>query len=151
MKSIKPTESKPATESKPTSTRGGRRPGAGRKPRAVKDIVAAVDSGKITYVRADTACGVRSLFTQLLDEAGASDKKLAQRIAEGLDAEETIFAKHKGKITDRENVVAWSERRAYTELACKIKQVMPKDEESSPQPIQVNIRVLGVGVVTVNG
>jgi phage terminase small subunit len=49
-----------------------------------------------------------------------SAEKIAQRIAEGLDAEETKFATFEGNITDARNTVAWSERRAYAELASKL-------------------------------
>jgi hypothetical protein len=45
--------------------------------------------------------------------------KIGQRIAEGLDAMETIFFRYRGAVTDSVNVIAWSERRAYAEIAAK--------------------------------
>lgn len=45
--------------------------------------------------------------------------KIGQRIAEGLDAMEAKFFQHQGVVTDSRDVIAWSERRAYVEMAAK--------------------------------
>lgn len=45
--------------------------------------------------------------------------KVIQRIAEGLDAKETKFFQKDGKVIESRDVVAWSERRAYAELAAE--------------------------------
>lgn len=81
----------------------------------------------------------------MLDEHGADDTSLAKRIAEGLGAEETVFAKFEGKITDQQNVTAWSERRAYAELICRIKRVVGQDDVPASFPdIRVNIIHVGL-------
>lgn len=48
-----------------------------------------------------------------------SPEHIAQRISEGLDAEETKFWAEKGVVMDERNVVAWTERRNYAEMAAK--------------------------------
>lgn len=61
---------------------------------------------------------VRRAF-QLLIREKIPASKVAARLAEGLDAMETEFAKEKGMITDSRDVVAWSERREYLKLAAE--------------------------------
>jgi hypothetical protein len=47
-------------------------------------------------------------------------EKIVQRLAEGLDAMDTVFARYKGKITDQLAVIAWDTRLHYIELAAKM-------------------------------
>lgn len=61
---------------------------------------------------------VMEAFEQIMRQAVPASK-IATRIAEGIDAMETVFAKFEGRITDSKDVVAWSERRAYAELAAQ--------------------------------
>lgn len=61
---------------------------------------------------------VRRAF-QLLIREKIPASKVAARLAEGLDAMETEFAKEKGMITDTRDVIAWSERREYLKLAAE--------------------------------
>ena len=61
--------------------------------------------------------------------------KIGQRIAEGLDAMETIFFRHRGAVTDSVNVIAWSERRAYAEMAAKYAGYYVDKQESVVDPI----------------
>lgn len=71
----------------------------------------------------DTA-SMREAMSRLL----ASPEKIAQRINEGLDAMETVFAKFEGKITDQIDVIAWSERRMYADLAAELKGMKPSQK-----------------------
>jgi hypothetical protein len=61
---------------------------------------------------------VRAEFQKILSNWVDPDK-VGQRIAEGLDAMETKFCKHRGVVMDSRDVIAWSERRAYIEMAAK--------------------------------
>jgi hypothetical protein len=45
--------------------------------------------------------------------------KLAQRIAEGVDATETIIFQKNGVVIETRNVIAWGERRKYAQLAAE--------------------------------
>jgi hypothetical protein len=45
---------------------------------------------------------------------------LVQRIAEGLNAQETKLAQFEGSYTDARHLVAWGERRRYAELTAKL-------------------------------
>jgi len=64
---------------------------------------------------------VQNLFVQLMETAGITDEKLAQRLAEGLDAEETKFFQKDGIVMDSRDVIAYGERRAHLEIALKLK------------------------------
>lgn len=79
---------------------------------------------------------VRKAFQALIREKIPSSK-IAARLAEGLDAMETEFAKDKGLITDSRDVIAWGERRAYLELAAEYGgYFVPKAElEMSKKPL----------------
>ncbi len=175
MNDLNPTEVKPESKK---SKRGGKRKGAGRKPKGMlsnradskltvkqKMFIAEKLKGASNTQAALTAGyspatavaagrnildnkNVRSEFQRLFDQV-VPNEKLVQRIGEGLDAEHTEFAKSEGKITDQVNTIAWSERRAYAELACKIKQVIPKDEAGEREPLQVVIKVLGMASINV--
>lgn len=46
-------------------------------------------------------------------------EKIADRVAEGLDAKETVFFQKDGIVCDSRDVVAWGERRAYAQLAAQ--------------------------------
>lgn len=84
---------------------------------------AALDAG-YTDSMARSATGnietpdVRAAFAKLIQER-IPGRKIVDRIAEGLDAEETKFFQHEGVVTEQRNVVAWSERRQYAELAAE--------------------------------
>lgn len=75
----------------------------------------------------DTA-SMRAAMAQLL----ASPEKIAQRINEGLDAVETKFFQFQGEVIQSRNVIAWSERRMYADLAAELKGLKPN------QKIEVN-------------
>lgn len=84
----------------------------------------------------------RELFQQALRER-ISIGGLADRIKEGLDAEETKFFAKDGIVTDQRNVKHWGERRQYADLAARLMGYEP-DKPS------VNINAAGqFQVVTV--
>lgn len=122
-----------------------------RKAQFVKGVVAgksarqsALDAGYSQSVANDPG---RKLFNQSDIQAVLGEhirkiipaERIAQRMSEGLDAMETVFAKFKGRITDQKDVVSWSERRQYAELAAKMGGYMPKDAPDLIVPIQVVI------------
>jgi hypothetical protein len=61
---------------------------------------------------------VREAFKKLIREK-IPGEKIAARVAEGLDAQETIFFQKDGIVCDSRDVVAWGERRAYAQLAAQ--------------------------------
>lgn len=61
---------------------------------------------------------VQEAFSELIRKRIPAEK-IIQRIEEGLDAEETKFFQFQGVVMDSKNVVSWSERRAYAELAAE--------------------------------
>ena len=64
---------------------------------------------------------VRHAFAALMREA-VPPERIAKAISEGLDAMETKFFSSEGSVTDSRDVIAWSERRAYAELAAEYGQ-----------------------------
>lgn len=122
-----------------------------RKAKFIKGVVAgksarkaALDAGYSQSVANDPG---RKLFNQAAIQAVLGEhirkvipaERIAQRMSEGLDAMETVFAKFEGRITDHAEVVSWSERRQYAELAARMGGYMPKDTPSLVVPIQVVI------------
>src|SRR5262245_25861347 len=141
---------------------GGKRPGAGRKPKS-NDIIAGNDNltlrqkkyikarvdgasqtdaaAKAGYSRGTSAShienapSVREAFKRLLG-ARIPDEKLAQRLAEGLDATETKFFQKDGVVIDSREVVDFKERRAYVQMAGEILEVLPTKDD-----VDVNVHI----------
>ena len=72
--------------------------------------------------------------------------KQAKKIAEGMEATETVFFQKDGKVTDSRDVVAWGARHKYLELAAKCQgflvdnvQLSGKDGEQ----LVIEVRTLG--------
>jgi hypothetical protein len=59
---------------------------------------------------------VRHAFAALMRET-VPPERIAKAISEGLDAMETKFFSSEGEVKDSRDVIAWSERRQYAELA----------------------------------
>jgi len=72
---------------------------------------------------------VREAFSALIREVIPAEK-IAKTIAAGIEANETKFFSHEGKVEDEREVIAWSERRQYAELAAEYGGYKPaaKDE-----------------------
>ena len=68
--------------------------------------------------------GMREAMQRLL----APPEKIAQRINEGLDAMETKFFQFRGAVQETREVVAWSERRMYADLAAELKGMKPSQK-----------------------
>ena len=62
---------------------------------------------------------VKLAFRQAIEKY-APYEKVAQRVAEGLDANETKFFQKDGFVMESKDVIAWSERRMYAELAAQM-------------------------------
>ena len=141
-----------------TNTHGGRRPGAGRKKQGLsalelvehnpnltdlqKKYVAARVEGKSKKDAAieagysektsasiiDSDVNVQEAFRRLFNKV-VSDQKLVDTIAAGLEANQTKFFTEKGVVIDEREVIDYSERREYTELAARVKQVILKEPD----------------------
>jgi len=97
---------------------------------------AAIDAGysPVTARQAtrDIMPRCREIFRQALHDR-ISVTKLADTIAAGLEAEATKFFADKGAVTDERNVIDWSERRQYSELAANLMGYKP-----DPPGVNVN-------------
>src|SRR5271154_6877690 len=61
---------------------------------------------------------VRAAFAELVRERIPA-RRIAERISEGLDAMKTEFFQKDGVVVETRDVIAWSERRMYAELAAE--------------------------------
>jgi hypothetical protein len=61
---------------------------------------------------------VREAFAALIRET-IPPERITKAISEGLDAMETKFFSSEGEVRDSRDVIAWSERRQYAELAAE--------------------------------
>jgi len=99
-----------------------------RKQRYVEERIAgktrraaALDAGYSTSMASHAAekietADVRQAFSALVRET-IPPERIAKAISEGLGAMETKFFSSEGSVTDTRDVIAWSERRAYAEMA----------------------------------
>jgi phage terminase small subunit len=71
--------------------------------------------------------------------------KIAKRIAEGLDAVETKFFQKDGVVTDSKDVVAWSERRQYAELASEFGGYVARNQDVSQTNVGIKVIVEHIG------
>jgi hypothetical protein len=75
---------------------------------------------------------VREAFAVLIRET-IPPERIAQVIIDGIGAKETKFFSHEGKVQDSREVVAWSERRQYAELAAEYGGYhLPEKSDSKP-------------------
>ena len=91
------------------------------KGKSKKDAALAAGYSESTALAAKSHIetpDVRAAFREIIRKHVPMEK-IGQRIAEGLDAMETKLATFEGEITDSKDLVAWSERRAYAELAAE--------------------------------
>lgn len=63
---------------------------------------------------------VQEEFKRVLEKAGLTQKKLATRLSEGMNAKETKFFAHQGKVIDKRNVVDFGTRLNYATVGLKL-------------------------------
>jgi phage terminase small subunit len=88
---------------------------------AAKDAGYSARTADRATVQIESKPAVVQAFKAVLEKAGITDELLARRLREGVDAKETKFFAHQGKVIDKRQTVHHGERRAHVELAMKIK------------------------------
>jgi hypothetical protein len=71
-------------------------------------------------------------------------RKLLQRIAQGIDAKRTVFAQFEGRFTDQRHLVDLSERRRYIELCVRLMGLLREVEEQEPPVADFHLTVRDV-------
>ena len=71
--------------------------------------------------------------------------KLADTVAAGLDANETKVVQFEGKVTDQKDVIAWGERRRYSELAANLMGLAP-DKTSNLEALGGSLQINFVSI-----
>jgi|SRR5580692_8664918 hypothetical protein len=113
------------------------------KKRNYLDQLPDVVSGKLTKRQAARKAGfadstsisrietpsLKAAFSRLMRQHVPAHV-LVKRVAEGLAAEETKFFQHEGVVTDSKQVIAWSERRQYAQIAAEWGGYVEKDKGS---------------------
>jgi hypothetical protein len=88
---------------------------------------------------------VKAAFSRLVRQYVPAHH-LAKRIAEGLDAMETKFFQHEGRVTDSKDLINWTARHNYAKLAAEFGQYVEPEAKSQNQvPIEVTIKFIGAG------
>jgi hypothetical protein len=73
---------------------------------------------------------VNAAFARIVRRAVPAHK-LAQRIAEGVDATATIFFQKDGVVIETRDVIAWGERRKYAQMAAQYGQYVEPDKSDA--------------------
>lgn len=85
---------------------------------------------------------VKEAFTRLIRQYVPAHR-IAKAIQEGLEAKETKFFQHEGIVTDERDVVSWSERRAYAELAANLGSYTEKDQSAVNVGVKIVVEHIG--------
>lgn len=87
---------------------------------------------------------VKAAFQRLMRQY-APAHKIAKRITEGLDAMETKFFQKEGIVTDSRDVINWSERRQYAQLAADLGGYAASKEAGAVTGVAIQVNVEHIG------
>lgn len=80
-----------------------------------------------------------------IDEQGLSEARIKRKIVAGMEAKETRFFAHQGKVVETREVKAHEIQRRYVDMACKVKDLYaPEKHEVSGaggRPIDLTVIV----------
>lgn len=142
---------------------GRRRPGSDLIRKAAKDVVMGKPVRQVMrdigYAdsTADKNQGALLENPEFKDQVGliraallVKDKKIFQKVAtvlsDGLEAQETKFFSHLGKIRETRNVVNFGERRQYAELVARIFGEFYQKEDETKKGNVINLNLF-LGIV----
>jgi len=116
-----------------------------------KDIKkAAIETGLSPKTAADQASKIlhdpitQRTFKMILDEEGVSDKFLAQKIRNLMDAKQTLYFQKDGQVTDERQIEALETQRKTCELVAKLKGHL-RDQSQ----VDINIGLMALVVAAV--
>jgi phage terminase small subunit len=150
------TPKNPGKPRKPARKRARKRPATTKQRKFVEGVIAgktpttaAREAGyreaTVEHPARDIANkpAVRELFLDVMRTTGITNELLGQRLFEGLSAEETKFFQKEGMVVESRNVIAWSERRAYVELALRLQGLLRDKVEVEAGPTLSEILAAG--------
>jgi phage terminase small subunit len=86
---------------------------------------------------------VKAAFSRLVRQFTPAHV-LARVIAEGVEAHETKFFQHEGKVTDSKDVIAWGPRATFAKLAAEYGGYVETETQAQVNTaIQVNVKFIG--------
>jgi hypothetical protein len=81
---------------------------------------------------------IKAKMPQILDRKGLTDDAVIDKyLLPALEAKETVFAKIRGKICDKREVIAWGPRLAALELLFKLKCSNAEGQKDSSPTVEV--------------
>ena len=89
---------------------------------------------------------VRASFAMIMEEAGLSDKFLAEKVKALVDAKQTLYFQKDGIVTDSREVEALETQRKTLELATKLKGHLREQSQ-----LDVNVGIMALVVEAVRG
>lgn len=111
--------------------------------RAAAQVIARSKDGDLPEMTAPEAekiaaqPHVRDVIVEALVKIGVTPDKLARCLADGLDATETKFFQHEGRVMDQRDVRDWGARHAYLETALKVVGGVGKGQDAPPPSANV--------------
>ncbi len=81
----------------------------------------------ITHKSAHLGAPAQAAIRAAFEKVGITPTLLAKRVKEGLDATSTEVISFKGEVTDKVELVDYSERRQNVELAMRVRNDIPRD------------------------
>ncbi len=94
---------------------------------------------------------IKSKAPEILEKYGLTDDVLIEKyLKPGLEAQETVFAKFEGKITDSRDVIAWGPRRDFLDMAFNLKGAYAPRESSkvslsATEGSEIRVNIIHVG------
>jgi phage terminase small subunit len=88
------------------------------------------------------------IIEKWIDEHGLSEARIKRKIVAGMEAKETRFFAHQGKVVETREVEAHEIQRRYVDMACKVKDLYaPEKHEVSGaggSPIDLTVIIQNV-------
>jgi len=78
------------------------------------------DRASAGVVGCNTLKSIKGATRALMEKCGITDKVLYEKLAEGLDANRTVFAQFEGAFTDERDCVDFPTRQRYLDTAAKL-------------------------------
>ena len=111
---------------------------SGKTKKEARDIAKYSESTRSSQIESPR---VKAAFAQLL-RRHIPAHVLAKRVAEGVNATETKFFAHEGRVVDQREVVAWGPRKAFAEIAAEWGGYVEKDKAAGDVNLAVGFTLI---------
>jgi len=94
------------------------------------------DRASAGVVGCNTLKSIKGATRALMEKCGITDKVLYEKLAEGLDANRTVFAQFEGAFTDERDCVDFPTRQRYLDTAAKLTGMYAPEQHEISGPGQ---------------